>query len=190
MKNKYEKITTPPFVLAFPTLIEPKPDQNGNPPLKYSIKMMFKKDMTGKDLELFNAMKAAISKMAKDTFADKDGKVPKSVKNPLKDGDESDYEGDNGYFVASARTQRKPGVVDQSCRLLSDNDVSEKLYPGCICRATILVGAYNIPSAKGVNLMLQNVQFLGEGTRLGGAAKSATDDFEATETSEAASDFG
>jgi hypothetical protein len=188
-KNEYIKITTPPFTMSFPTLLEPKPDMKGNPPLKYSIKMMFPKDISGKDLEKFNEMKAQIAKVARDTFVNKEGKLPRNLKNPIADGDDSDSEHSHGFWTANARTQRKPGVVDQSCRLLSDAEIAEKIYGGCICRATLLIGTFDLPESKGINLFLQNVQLLGEGTRIGGSSRDASSDFEATEKPIASSDF-
>jgi hypothetical protein len=189
-KNNYVKITTPPFVLSFPVLTEPKPDMYGNPPLKYSVKMMWSKDISGADLEKFNAMQAAIQKAAKEAFGDKDGRIPKSLKLPIRDGDEAESTYSHGYWTANAKTQRKPGVVDQTCRLMTDDDVNEKLYSGAICRATVLISTFEAKGQKGVNLFLQNIQLLGAGTKIGGGARDPGSDFEATETSEAAADFG
>ena len=82
----------------------------------------------------------------------------------------------------STGEEYKPGVVDRfrgpdgkAVTITSD----EVFYSGCYARAEVRVWAYDSPESKGVTFMLNNVQKLGDGERLGGGKRSAGDVFEA-----------
>lgn len=186
------KFMTPEFIISYPTLVEPRVSNlsdSGTP--KFSCKMLFSKNMDAKNLEAFNKMKEVIKAAAEEKF----GKpLPKALHNPIKDGDESDDATAQGCWTANAGTKFKPGVVNGALRELTDSEVTELVYPGAVCRATIIASAFEVKNPngsvlkKGVTLMLQNVQLLRDGNRLV-AKRSASNDFEATETSAAGADF-
>jgi hypothetical protein len=79
----------------------------------------------------------------------------------------------------------RPGVVNAKLRELTEQEITELVYPGAVCRATLLVSAFDAPGAKGVTCLLQNIQLLRDGDRLV-AKRDASSDFSATEDS----DFG
>ena len=78
-----------------------------------------------------------------------------------------------GMYYLTAKSNRKPQVVD-----LDRDDIfdDEEVYPGCYVRATIVFFPYS-NEGKGVGVLLNNVQKLEDGERLGGGAASAADDF-------------
>ena len=186
-KSVYVKYMTPPFRASFPALHEPKlgPDGTGKP--KYSVRMMFPKEAESKDKEMLAKIRASVKDSALKYW---DGKIPVNLKKPFKDGDtESDHDGDKGYMIASARTDKKPGVVDaRNIPIESPEAIQEKIYPGCWCRATILVGATETGGSKCVHFILQNLQKLKDGERFDNRV-AATEEFEPVEFSEEQEDF-
>jgi hypothetical protein len=185
-KCDFIKCTTPPFRVSFPALHEPKRGPDGTGELKYSVRMLFPKEMGESDAKLFKTIVDACGTVANQFWGE--GKHPKNLKKPRKDGDDSDYANEKGHWILNARTTQKVGVVDQKRRELIDEEIKEKLYAGCWARATILVGATNKAGNNAVYLILQNVQFLRDDSAFGNR-KKAVDDFEAVEFSEGAEDF-
>ena len=81
---------------------------------------------------------------------------------------------EKGCYYLTAKTSRKPQVVD-----LDRDDIfdEEEVYPGCYVRATLVFFPYN-NEGKGVGCLLNNVQKLEDGERIGGGAASAAEDFD------------
>jgi hypothetical protein len=104
--------------------------------------------------------------------------LPKNLKKPFRDGDtDTEYAEDKGMHVASARTTKKPGIVDGSNReITSKEEIEERIYAGCWCRATIAIGATETGS-KCVHFCLNNLQKLKDDTKFGNR-KSAKEEFE------------
>jgi hypothetical protein len=177
---------TPQFRASFPSLHEPKFGPDGTGKAKYSVKMLFPKTMEGNDLKLFNELRAGIKTAALNYWGEN---IPKTLKKPLKDGDDADNDYDKGFWTVSARTDKKPGVVNDRNQIVDDpQKIGELIYPGCWCRATVLVGATETGGSKCVHLILQNIQFLKNGDRLDGRS-AADQDFEPVTFSEEQADF-
>jgi hypothetical protein len=79
-----------------------------------------------------------------------------------------------GSVVINARNESQPGVVystpdpknpKQPARVPQDK-IKETFYPGAIVNVQVQAYGYNHPVNKGVTFGLQNIQFVGEGTRL------------------------
>lgn len=164
--EKPTKIRTGKCRLSYPHLFE-KYEKSG----KYSCRLIFDKKSDTASVAM-----AAIAAAKEDGKARLwAGKVPGSYSSPLYDGDTQEEprpEYANSYYLTAKSTQR-PGVVDLSCVDILD---SEELYPGCYVRATLTFFPYS-NDGKGVGVILNNIQKLDEGERLGGSRASAEDDF-------------
>jgi hypothetical protein len=186
-KSEYKKFWTPEFRASFPALDEPKlgPDQTGE--AKYSVRMLFPKEMNEENAKLFAMLRKGTQQAAIDYWgADA---IPKNLKKPLKDGDaDSDYDNEKGFWIMNARTNQKIEVVDERCRLLTKEEIKDKVYAGCWCRATVAVGATEKAGNKAVHLVLNNVQFLRDDKPFGNR-KRATDDFKPVVFSDGENDF-
>ncbi len=146
---------------------------NDGEDLKYNICILIPKD----DTKTVNKIKAAIEaakQAGKAKLADKNGKIPSSIKIPLRDGDEdrSDDEAFAGMYFINASSRRKPGIVDKNLDPIMDKG---EFYSGCYGRASLGFYAYNVQS-KGIAAGLNNLQKLEDGESLMGGS-SAENDF-------------
>ena len=156
--NSKTTVITPVGIGCYVFLFHPQPSMNPGGEPSYAITMVFPK---GTDLrELKTAAKAAAEKKW-------GNKIPTNLRNPFRDGD-SDKPDDptfaNSIFI-TARTKQRPGVVDRRREPLAEEfDV----YSGMKCRASVTAFAYDTAGNKGVSFALNNVQKVGDGTRLSG----------------------
>lgn len=166
------KVVTGKVRLSYVNVFEPKAIAEGEIP-KYSVCVMIPK--TDKvTIEKINKAIEAAKQAGKSKIADKNGKIPANIKSPLRDGDierEDDPSFEGHYFI-NAKSSYAPGVVDRDRNAILDK---EEVYSGCYGRVSISFYAYNV-SSKGIACLLNNVQKLEDGERLGGAS-SAEDDF-------------
>ena len=140
---------------------------------KYQARFLIDKE----DKETLNCIKKAIEAAKADGKTRLwGGKLPGSYRGPLCDGDamEEPQPEYAGCYYLTAKTNRKPQVVD-----LNRDDIfdDEEVYPGCYVRATLVFFPYN-NEGKGVGVLLNNVQKLDDGERIGGSASSAAEDFD------------
>lgn len=177
-------VTSPEAMLSFPSLITPKLGPNPKPGdvAQYGCTLVFPKgtDMT--------ALKKAATEALKEKFGDKLESLLKngSIKLPFrKVGDKYDEE-KYEYFI-NVRRKDKPGIVDRYAgpdgkpAPLTD---TEKLYPGCIVRASLSAYAYDVNGNKGVSFGLQHIQWREQGVRLDNR-RSAVDSFDAEQRPDA-----
>lgn len=185
-KSEYIRVMTPPFRISFPNLTVPRPGPNGEGEPKYSIKMLFPKDMQGADKDAMQKIRDTCAFVAKNKWPEG---LPKGLKKPIHDGDaESEYPEDAGCWYASARSTQKPGIVDaRNIEIQDDRRIEQMIYPGCWCRATIAIGAAERGS-KCVHFILGNIQKIRDDASFS-PRKAATEEFEALEHSEAQADF-
>lgn len=140
-------------------------------PKKYNISILIPK----KDKKTIAKVEAAIEAACADYKAKNNGKLPKTYKLPLRDGDDEDKgEEYEGHFFLAASSQRQPGIVDENRDPILDKD---EFYSGCYGRAAINFYAFDKAGNKGVAVGLNNLQKLEDGEHLGGAFSSAEDDF-------------
>lgn len=162
------KVRTGKCRLSFPHLFEKYSESD-----KYQAVFLWPKT----DKEMTKTVKAAIENAKENGLRDKwSGKLPKNFDSPIRDGDESDYDGYEGcYYLTAKNANRKPQVVD-----LDRDDIldAEEVYPGCYVRATISLFAYSNSGKNGVSCILNNVQKLADGEQFGGGTSSADDDFD------------
>lgn len=166
------KVVTGKVRFCYVNVFEPTAMNDGETP-KYNICILIPKS----DTKTVEAVKKAIeaAKIAgKAKIADKNGKIPSSIKTPLRDGDEdrSDDPAFEGMYFINANSQRKPTVVDRELNPIMDKD---EFYSGCYGRASINFYAFNVQS-KGIAAGLQNLQKLEDGEMLAGGS-TAEEDF-------------
>jgi len=130
------------------------------------------------DKETLTALKAAAKEALVAKFGDK---VPKNVRNPLRDGDtETKTDGSplgkeyTGHFFCNVKSTSKPGAIDAH-----GNDLigSDDIVSGDYVRVSLNAYAYSQAGNNGVSFGLNNILLLKKGQPLGGAKPSAADDF-------------
>lgn len=166
------KVITGKVRFCYAHVFEPVTMNDGDNP-KYNISILIPKSDTKTIDKIKKAIEAA-KQAGKAKIADKNGKIPSTIKLPLRDGDEErsdDPAYANCYFVNASST-RKPSIVDANLDPIIDK---EEFYSGCYGRASINFYAFNVQS-KGIAAGLNNLQKLEDGERLEGGA-SAEDDF-------------
>lgn len=159
-------LITPPFRVSFPALKEPSGYQGSDP--KYGVTAIWSvDDIKGRYKESWAAVVKALDEKAREFFDTPLAKLPANIRRGIRNGNEKTHL--NGYgdgvLFASLSSQRKPQVVDLHKTAIPDDKLIAVVYPGCFCRASVSVFAYdNI--GKGVGLGLNNLQWLGHGERL------------------------
>ena len=175
MKNIPTKVITGPKTRwSYANVWEPKSVQGSEP--KYSVSLIIPKS----DTKTVEKIKAAIQAAYNDGTAKLKGNsktVPslKSIKTPLRDGDEErpdDEAYKNSYFI-NANSTTAPGIVDIDRQPILDKT---EVYSGCYGRASVNFYAYNTGTAKGIACGLNHLQKISDGEPLGGRSR-AEDDF-------------
>lgn len=116
------------------------------------------------DSESVEAVRRAV---AEATQARWGAQPPRGLRDPLRDGDESDRPEQHGCWVLSCRSRQMVPVVDRS-RSRVDGGDAEQVYGGADARVVVRAYAYDASGNRGVALGLQAVQVLGTGERFGG----------------------
>lgn len=120
-----------------------------------------------------------VDKLIEETAVAKWGKVPAKLKNPKKDGDAVDDDGNKrpefeGRWSIQASSKNKPGIVDASLQPIID---ANEIYSGAWFRASIRAYAWEHPTGgKGVSIALDNVMKIRDDEAFSGRSK-AEDDF-------------
>lgn len=140
---------------------------------KYSVSIIIDKS----DEKTLAAIKLAIEeakKLGKSKLTDSKGRIPQSLKQPLRDGDidRPDDEAYAGCMFLSASSFRKPGVVGKNPSVALEED---EFYSGCYGRASLNFYAFNKGNSRGIACGLNNVQKLEDGDRLDGGTSAAED---------------
>lgn len=166
------KVVTGKVRFCYCNVFEPVAMNEGDAP-KYSICILIPKD----DEKTVNAINKAVeaAKIAgKGKIADKNGKIPSTIKTPLRDGDEErgDDPAFEGMYFINANSNRKPALVDRDLNPIMEK---EEFYSGCYGRASLNFYAFNVQS-KGIAAGLQNLQKLEDGEMLAGGS-TAEEDF-------------
>lgn len=166
------KVVTGKVRFCYANVFEPTALNEGDTP-KYNICILIPKS----DTKTLDAVKKAIeaAKIAgKAKIADKNGKIPSTLKTPLRDGDEerSDDPAFEGMYFLNANSTRRPSIVDKSLNPIMEK---EEFYSGCYGRASVNFYAFNVQS-KGIACGLNNLQKLEDGEPLAGGS-TAEEDF-------------
>lgn len=166
------KVTTGKVRFCYEHVFEPSAMNEGDEP-KYSVCILIRKEDKATVDKIKKAIEAA-KEAGKSIIADKNGKIPATLKTPLRDGDEerSDDEAFAGCFFINANSNRKPAIVNKDLEPIMEKS---EFYSGCYGRASINFYAYNVNS-KGIAAGLNNLQKLEDGEPLAGGS-SPEDDF-------------
>ena len=172
-------VVTPEATASYAYVFEARPSLNPDGEPQFSITLVFPKSADLSKLKA--AAKAAVRKRWGD-------KPPAGLRSPFRDGDAEEGKAGDPTFAdsifISAKSKQRPGVVDQALRPIMD---PVQFYSGCKCRASVYAFAYDKGGNKGVTFFLNNLQKLGEGTRLSGR-RPAEADFDAVAGSGASDD--
>jgi hypothetical protein len=167
--NNKTKVITGKARLSYANVWEPKSINGGDE--KYSVSLIIPKS----DTKTVNEIKAAIEAAKQEGKAKFGGKIPASLKTPLRDGDVDRAEDEaykNSYFI-NANSKDKPQIVDKNVKPVLDQS---EVYSGCYGRASITFYAFNQNGNKGVACGLGNLQKIADGEPLSGRSR-AEDDF-------------
>lgn len=163
--------------LCYVNLFQPRKNDKGVE--KYDVCILIPKT----DKETLKLAESAIE-AAKVEWKSKYGKLPPTLKTPLRDGDvEKDTDEQPefaGHYFFNATSQKKPGIVDQQTNIITD---STELYSGVYARVSINFYPYSNES-KGIAVGIKNVQKVRSGDQLGGSFQKAEDVFEAVDISD------
>ena len=164
------KVVTGIVRLSYEHVWEPASINGSNP--KYSVSLIIPKS----DTKTIAAIKAAIEQAKKDSAGKWGGKIPATLKVPLRDGDTDrpDDEAYAGCYFLNANSRQAPQVVDRKVQPIIDQS---EVYSGCYCNVSVTFYGYNSNGNRGIAAGLGNVQFVKDGEALGGRSK-ASDDFE------------
>lgn len=181
-KRTGTKVTTGKVRLSYAHIFEPHA-MEGNEP-KYGVSIIIPKT----DKETLKAIKEATDEAKEQGKGKWSGKVPPTLKTPLRDGDAErpDDEAYAGCYFLNASSKTKPGIVDENVHPVLDQS---EVYSGCYARLTINFYAYNASGNKGIAAGLGNIQKLEDGESLGGGNTRAEDDFSSVGGDSANDDF-
>ncbi len=158
--RKAETIVTPIATAAYAWLNQPDTAFKQN---KYKVTLLLdKKDK--KNTSFIKKINDAHKKAANG------GDTP----SPVKDGDKTDKEGQEGHWVFTAKTNFKPKLVDTQRKQLSEDSAP---MSGDLVRAAISLHSYDTGSAAGVSVLLMAVQLV-EKRNQGSHSTSAFDDID------------
>jgi len=158
---------------SFVHVFEPQ-SINGSEP-KYSCSLIIPKS----DTTTISAINAAIEEAKQNGIPKWGGKIPGTLKMPLRDGDidrPDDPAYENCYFI-NATSQEAPGIVDRKRVKITD---PLAIYSGCYIRAMVNFYPFNANGNRGVACGLQCIQFWHDGEPLNGRirAEDAFDDLD------------
>ena len=171
MSEQKTSVVTGKVRFCYANVFEAVAINDGETP-KYSVCILIPKT----DTKTLNAIEKAIEaakEVGKSKIADKNGRIPASLKTPLRDGD--DERGDDpafqGMMFINANSTRKPSIVDKDLNPIMDRD---EFYSGCYGRASVNFYAFNVQS-KGIACGLNNLQKLKDGESLVGGTTAEAD---------------
>lgn len=159
-------------IASYVNVLTPRAAVEGAEP-KYSMQIIIDKD----DRKSLDAAEKGVEAAKQNSIATFGGKIPSNLKLPFRDGDEErgDLPEYKNKMFANANSKKRPDIVDKKLDAVIDaNDI----YSGMKVRAKITAFGYSVNGNKGVGLSLGNIQKIGDGDPLGGASRSAADDFD------------
>ena len=174
-------LRSPRVMLSYPHLFIPNRAPGSDRDL-YSCTLVFDSEAQG--TAEFATMKAEANRVLRERFGAQTEMLFKAgqLRSPFIDGNIHAVKNPEfaGKVLIRCSSKMKPGVVDRALRPITDES---KIYPGCFVFASLNCYAYPNASAtgpatgnKGVSFGLRNIQFVADGTPLGGRSRP-DDDF-------------
>lgn len=172
VKNEGRTVVFGPCRLSYTHLFTKYSPDGDTDSGKYMTNVLIPKG----EKETVKAIEGAIEAAKKAGIISKwDGKEPKKVDLPLRDGD-TDKEDDDiyaGHYFINAKCASRPGIVDKHRSPIVDED---DVYSGMWAIVSVTFYPYNVSGNKGVATGLNNVMKTKDDERLGGRT-SAENDF-------------
>lgn len=170
-ETKPTKVVDGPVRISYAHVFTPTSMYPDSDKKKYSVTLLIPK----KDKRLIKKINAAVEAAIQQGKQKWGGKIPASLRMPLRDGDDEKPEDENyeGMYFMNATSASKPGIIDLDGEVLTDDD---QFYSGCFARFSVNFFPYNTAGNKGVGCGLNNLQKVRDGERLSGRG-SAEDDF-------------
>lgn len=156
-------ITIKKVVLNYPEFYTLGTNKDGTKRTKYSAKIILD---PVEHKSAIRQLQAEIERIKTEVF--KGTKVP-TDKICLRNGDDLAGEEYEGKFRLSASSKRRPVTVDTQGRTLVEDDA--KFYSGVIANVNVDLWSYN-GVYKGISCELIAVQFVADGTPIGGGGIS------------------
>lgn len=160
------KVTTGKIRLSYLNVVTARAMSEDETP-KFSTAILIPKKINGKENPDLSKIATAVAE-AKEVGKTKKwgGKIPPTLKLPLRDGDEEHPEDEayKGHFFLNASNTRKPILLDTDKRPLEKED---SLYSGAYARVAINFFPF-AGKSKGVAVSLESILKLEDGESLGG----------------------
>lgn len=171
IKNEGKTVVFGPCRLSYTHLFS-KYSPDGDPDNgKYMTNVLIPKE----EKETVKALNAAIEAAKKAGIVSKwDGKEPKKLDMPLRDGD-TDREDDEVYagcYFLNAKCTTRPGICDKHKTPIVDED---EIYSGVYAYVSVTFFGYDVSGNRGVACGLNNIMKFKDGERLGGRASAESD---------------
>lgn len=168
-----EKVIFGPVRLSYVHLLEKWAADSNPDNAKYQTGILIPKT----EKETIAAINTAIESAKKKAISDKwDGKEPKKMDSPLRDGDDKDgnaEEYENMYYITAKSTTR-PQVIGRNNEPLTDED---DVYSGMWALVSVTFYGYSVSGNKGIAAAINNVKKVKDGERFGGSNVSAESEF-------------
>lgn len=174
-QNIATKVLTGEVRLSYEHLMKPYAQRPGEQE-KYSVTLLIPKSDTATYNNIMASIEAAAEQAVSKSWG---GTRPPVLPQPLHDGDGVRDNGTpygpecRGYWVMTASSKNKPGVVHQSD--LNTDLLPQDVYSGMWARVTLNFFAYNSNGRKGVGCGLGNVMKTRDDEPFSGGASAASD---------------
>jgi hypothetical protein len=166
------KWISPEITCSFPNLAEPAEEKYGG---KYALSIPLPK----KDTQAYAKLVEAMVNAAVNEWGEK-ARDLKGIKHFVEDcdnnknGEEPD-ETYKGCYKFSAKAKRQPGMVYPNLQPVAKEEIENVFYPGAVVRVSISAYGTETGGARTVAFGLNNVMFVRDGKRIGGASKPDED---------------
>lgn len=164
------KVVCGPCRLSYVHLINPEQVCGQGEP-KFTVSVLIPKTETKTIAAINKALETAKENGKQKVWG---GTIPNKLDIPLRDGD-IDKEGDENYagqYYVSAKSLRRPGIIDKNKEPLTSED---DVYSGMWGLVSITLFPYDKAGKKGVGVGLNNVMKTKDDERFGGGASAETD---------------
>lgn len=158
---KATEVVTGEIRLSYANIFEARAMEEGDTK-KFSTAILIPK----KDKVTLAKMEKAIEVAKQEGKTKWKGKIPATLKLPLRDGDEEKPDDDNyaGVMFLNCSSVKRPKVVDENRNEILDAD---EVYSGCFARVALNFYPF-AGKSNGIAVGLNAVQKLKDGDRLGG----------------------
>ena len=136
---------------------------------KYMTNVLIPKD----EKETIKAINAAIGSAKQSAVVGKwNGKEPKKLDMPLRDGDDKEDGVYSDHFYLNAKCATRPGLVDKHKVQIADE---EEMYSGVWAIVSVTFYGYDVSGNRGVACGLNNLMKFKDDEHLGGRVSAEAD---------------